>query len=93
MPRLRGRRSMQQGLRSSTAGEHSVLDGINYQLDDMAKRNQDPLRSSAESSTRLREKINDVLNSTERINTPTRDAAFQRGPYAPLLVHNTSAVC
>ena len=81
MPRLRGRRCMRQGLGSSSAGEHRDLDGINYQLDDMATRDQDPLRSSAESSTRLREKIHDVLNSTARINTPTRDAAFQRGPF------------
>ena len=81
MPRLRGRRSRQQGLGSSPAAEHKDLEGINYQLDDMATRDQDPFRSSAESSTRLREKIHDVINSTERINTPTRDAAFQRGPF------------
>ncbi|MDI1492665.1 MAG: hypothetical protein OHK93_004447 [Ramalina farinacea] len=78
VPRLRGRRSRQQGLGSSPAAQHSDLDGINYQLDDMATRDQDPLHSSAESSTHLRAKIQDVFNSTARINTPTRDAAFQR---------------
>ena len=88
VPRLRGRRSRQQGLGGSPAVEHKDLDGINYQLDDMATRDQDPLRSSVESSTRLREKIDDVLN-----RTPTRNAASQRGLYHPLLICIASDVC
>lgn len=33
VPHLRSRRSLQQGLRSSNAGEHKDLDGINEMLD------------------------------------------------------------
>ena len=90
IPRLRGRRSLHQSLGNSPAVEHNDLEGINYQLDDMAIRGQDPLRNSAEPSERLREKIQEVLERTPRTNTPTRIAATQRGLYDPLLVYMAS---